>query len=300
MSTDFDSGTQEETTDTDENFASPTRRFIRQFAENRLAFFGLVLLGFLLIVTLLADFIAPYTATQQNSDAVLVGPSLEYPMGTDELGRDIFSRILFGYRIIFSITLGGVAGAFVIGTTIGTAAGYYGGWIDELLMRGVDMLMSFPSLILALTVVAIIGPSSWGVALALCVAYTPIFARVSRSESVSLSNEEFVRGLQVRGMSTRRILTLHIVPNMMGPLTVILTLQLAFGILTTATLSFLGVGIQPPHPSLGVMVSDGSAYLASSWWQSIFPGIAIMLPVIAFNTIGDGLRDTFDPKEARA
>lgn len=300
MSTDFDSGTQEETTGSDENFASPTRRFIRQFAENRLAFFGLALLGFLLIVTLFADIIAPYTATQQNSDAVLVGPSLEHPMGTDELGRDIFSRILFGYRIIFSITLGGVAGAFVLGTTIGTTAGYYGGRIDELLMRGIDMLMSFPSLILALTVVAIIGPSSWGVALALCVAYTPIFARVSRSESVSLRNEEFVRGLQVRGMSNRRILSLHIVPNMMGPLTVILTLQLAFGILTTATLSFLGVGIQPPHPSLGVMVSDGSAYLASAWWQSIFPGIAIMLPVIAFNTIGDGLRDTFDPKEARA
>ncbi len=300
MSTDIDSGTQENSADMKENSPQPIHRFIQQFAENRLAFFGLVLLGFILIVTLLADIVAPYTATQQNSDAVLVGPSLEHPMGTDELGRDIFSRILFGYRIIFSITLGGVAGAFILGTSIGTAAGYYGGWIDELFMRSIDILMSFPSLILALTIVAIIGPSSWGVALALCVAYTPIFARVARSESVSLSNKEFIRGLQVRGMSTRRILAMHMMPNMMGPLTVILTLQLAFGILTTATLSFLGVGIQPPHPSLGVMVSDGSAYIASAWWQSIFPGIAIMLPVIAFNTIGDGLRDTFDPKEGRS
>lgn len=286
--------------DTDEGWLSEsTRRYLIQFANNRLALIGLILLVVLVVLTVLADFIAPYSATEGAGPA-LESPSLDHPMGTDELGRDIFSRVLFGYQIIFSITIGGVAMAFIAGTTIGMTAGYLGKWTDEGLMRGVDVLMSFPSLILALAIVAAVGPSRWGVALALGVAYTPIFARIARSEAVSLRNEPFIQGLKVRGASTPRIMFLHMVPNAMGPITVILTLQLAFGILTTATLSFLGVGVQPPDPSLGVMVSDGAAYIGSEWWQSIFPGIAIMLPVIAFNTIGDGLRDSFDPKEARS
>ncbi|MCU4751463.1 ABC transporter permease [Halobacteria archaeon AArc-curdl1] len=286
-------------TDIEIDEPGPFHEFYEAFSENRIAVFGLGLLAFLIIITLLADFIAPYSATAQNYDAVLEGPSMDHPMGTDELGRDIFSRVLFGYRIIFSITVGGVMMAFTMGTLLGLAAGYYGGWLDEFLMRGVDVLMSFPSLILALALIAAIGPSRWGIALVLGIAYTPIFARVARSESVSLSNEAFIRSLEVRGVSTPRILIAHMFPNVLGPLIVTVTLQLAFGILTTATLSFLGVGVQPPSPSLGLMLADGKDIIGRAWWMSLFPGVAIMLPVIAFNTIGDGLRDTFDPKQVR-
>lgn len=286
-------------TDIEIDESGPFHEFYEAFSENRIAVFGLGLLAFLVVITLLADFIAPYSPTAQNYDAVLEGPSMDHPMGTDELGRDIFSRVLFGYRIIFSITVGGVMMAFATGTLLGLAAGYYGGWLDELLMRSVDVLMSFPSLILALALIAAIGPSRWGIALVLGIAYTPIFARVARSESVSLSNEAFIRSLEVRGVSTPRILIAHMFPNVLGPLIVTVTLQLAFGILTTATLSFLGVGVQPPNPSLGLMLADGKDIIDRAWWMSLFPGIAIMLPVIAFNTIGDGLRDTFDPKQVR-
>jgi peptide/nickel transport system permease protein len=204
---------------------------------------------------------------------------------------------LYGYQTVMTITLGGVMMAFVLGTSIGLTAGYRGGWTDQSIMRGVDVLMAFPSLILALALISALGPSKWGVLLVLGVAYTPIFARVARSEAVSLREEQFVKSLEVRGASQTRIVFRHILPNAVGPLIVTITLQFAFGILTTATLSFLGVGVQPPDPSLGRMLTEGKDYLATAWWYSIFPGLAIMIPVIGFNTIGDGLRDTFDPKQ---
>jgi peptide/nickel transport system permease protein len=249
------------------------------------------------VVTVFAPQIAPYEPRTQNYDAVLEGPSVAHPFGTDNLGRDIFSRVLYGYQTVMTITLSGVLMAFTIGTSIGLMAGYRGGWTDQTVMRAVDVLMAFPSLILALALIAALGPSKWGVALVLGVAYTPIFARVARSEAVSLREEQFVRSLEVRGASQPRIVFRHILPNAVGPLIVTITLQFAFGILTTATLSFLGVGVQPPDPSLGRMLTEGKDYLATAWWYSIFPGLAIMLPVIGFNTIGDGLRDTFDPKQ---
>lgn len=273
------------------------RRFAETFAENKLAVFGLLLILSVAVVTVLAPQIAPYGPREQDYSAVLEGPSADHPFGTDALGRDIFSRVLFGYRTVLTITLAGVMAAFAMGTSIGLLAGYRGGWIDELIMRGVDVLMSFPSLILALALIAAIGPSKWGVALVLAVAYTPIFARVARGEAASISEELFVRGLEVRGASQRRIIFRHLLPNAVGPLTVAVTLQFAFGILTTATLSFLGVGVQPPEPSLGAMLAEGKDFLDTAWWFSIFPGLAIMVPVIGFNTIGDGLRDTLDPRQ---
>lgn len=273
------------------------RRFAETFAENKLALFGLLLILSVAVVTVLAPQIAPYGPREQDYGAVLAGPSADHPFGTDALGRDIFSRVLFGYRTVLTITLFGVVAAFAMGTSIGLLAGYRGGWTDELIMRGVDVLMSFPSLILALALIAALGPSKWGVALVLAVAYTPIFARVARGEAVSISEELFVRGLEVRGASRRRIIFRHILPNAVGPLTVAVTLQFAFGILTTATLSFLGVGVQPPEPSLGSMLAEGKDFLDTAWWYSIFPGLAIMVPVIGFNTIGDGLRDTLDPRQ---
>lgn len=276
---------------------SRLRRLVNEFAENRLAIFGLAVLGLVTVVTVFAPQIAPHPPTEQDYSAVLQSPSLEHPFGTDDLGRDTFSRVLYGYRTILTITVAGVAMATIIGTSFGLVAGYFGNWTDDVIMRAVDVLMSFPSLILALALISAIGPSKWGVALVLGVAYTPIFARVARSESVSMAEEPFIRGLRVRGASHRRIILRHILPNSVGPLIVTVTLQFAFGILTTSTLSFLGVGVQPPNPSLGLMLSDGTDYLEEAWWMSIFPGIAIMLPVIAFNSIGDGLRDTFDPKQ---
>lgn len=272
-------------------------RLVDTFAANKLAVVGLFIIVFIAVVALFAPQIAPYEPRAQNYDAVLAPPSLEHPFGTDDLGRDIFSRVLFGYRTVLTITTAGVTMAFAIGVTFGMLAGYAGRWTDELVMRSVDILMSFPSLILALALIAALGPSKWGVALVLGVAYTPIFARVARSEAVSLREEDFIRSLEVRGAGRARILFRHILPNSVGPLIVAVTLQLAFGILTTATLSFLGVGVQPPDPSLGRMLAEGKDYLDEAWWFSIFPGLAIMLPVIGFNTIGDGLRDTFDPKQ---
>lgn len=284
----------QQTTDRDE---SQLRQFTGSFLENKLAVFGLFLILSIGIVTLFAPQIAPYEPQTQNYDAILEGPSAEHPFGTDDLGRDIFSRVLFGYQTVMTITLGGVMMAFVLGTSIGLTAGYRGGWTDQSIMRAVDVLMAFPSLILALALISALGPSKWGVLLVLGVAYTPIFARVARSEAVSLQKEQFVKSLEVRGASQTRIVFWHILPNAVGPLIVTITLQFAFGILTTATLSFLGVGVQPPDPSLGRMLTEGKDYLATAWWYSIFPGLAIMIPVIGFNTIGDGLRDTFDPKQ---
>jgi peptide/nickel transport system permease protein len=286
-----------QTEDTADRGGSQYRQFAGKFVENKLAVFGLFLIVVVGLVTIFASQIAPHSPTAQNYDAVLEGPSMEHPFGTDDLGRDIFSRVLFGYQTVMTITFTGVVMAFIIGTVIGLTAGYRGGWIDQLLMRSVDVLMAFPSLILALALIAALGPSKWGVALVLGIAYTPIFARVARSEAVSLREEQFIKSLEVRGASQPRIMFRHILPNAVGPLIVAVTLQFAFGILTTATLSFLGVGVQPPDPSLGRMLTNGKDYLNTAWWYSIFPGIAIMIPVIGFNTIGDGLRDTFDPKQ---
>lgn len=276
---------------------SQLRRVVETFTDNKLAVFGLFLIVVIALVAVFAPQLAPYEPRYQDYDAVLVPPSADHPFGTDDLGRDIFTRVLFGYQTVLTITAAGVAMAFSIGVTFGMLAGYAGAWTDELVMRSVDILMSFPSLILALALIAALGPSKWGVALVLGVAYTPIFARVARSEAVSIREEDFIRSLEVRGASRTRIMFRHILPNSVGPLIVAVTLQLAFGILTTATLSFLGVGVQPPDPSLGRMLAEGKDYLDTAWWFSIFPGLAIMLPVIGFNTIGDGLRDTFDPKQ---
>lgn len=281
----------------EERDANPLQKFTARFMDNKLAVFGLELIALIVVVTVFAPVIAPYSPTEQNYDAVQEGPSLAHPFGTDDLGRDIFSRVLFGYRTILTITVTGVLMASAIGTSIGLSAGYFGGRTDDIVMRGVDVLMSFPSLILALALIAAIGPSKWGVALVLGVAYTPIFARVARSEAVSVSEEQFIKSLDVRGASRSRIIFVHLLPNSVGPLIVTITLQFAFGILTTSTLSFLGVGVQPPNPSLGLMLAEGKDYLGEAWWMSIFPGIAIMLPVIGFNVIGDGMRDTFDPKQ---
>ena len=281
----------------EESEAGSLRKFLVRFAENKLALFGMVLMAIIMTITLFAPVIAPYSPTEQNYDAIQESPSMDHPFGTDDLGRDIFSRVLFGYRTILTITFSGVLMAFAIGTSLGLSAGYFGGRADDIVMRSVDVLMSFPSLILALALIAAIGPSTWGVALVLGVAYTPIFARVARSEAISVSEEQYIKSLDVRGASRSRIIFAHLLPNSIGPLIVTVTLQFAFGILTTSTLSFLGVGVQPPNPSLGLMLAEGKDNLDGAWWMSIFPGIAIMLPVIGFNIIGDGMRDTFDPKQ---
>ena len=275
----------------------PLRSFVTRFGENRLALFGFLLVSLVGLVAIFAPEIAPYSPTAQDYSALQEPPSLAHPFGTDDLGRDVFSRVLFGYQTVLTITVTGVLMSFFIGTSFGLLAGYTGRWTDSIVMRGVDVLMSFPSLILALALIAAIGPSKWGVALVLGIAYTPIFARVARSEAVSVREEQFIKSLDVRGASKTRIIFGHVFPNSLGPLIVTVTIQFALGILTTSTLSYLGVGVQPPDPSLGLMLSRGKDYLDVAWWMSIFPGIAIMLPVIGFNLIGDGLRDSFDPRQ---
>lgn len=287
-----------ETTDeSGEDRTHPLRSFVARFSENRLALFGFLLVSLVGLAAIFAPEIAPHSPTAQDYNAIQQSPSLSHPFGTDDLGRDVFSRVLFGYRTVLTITITGVLMSFFIGTSFGLLAGYTGHWTDSIVMRGVDVLMSFPSLILALALIAAIGPSKWGVALVLGIAYTPIFARVARSEAVSVSEQQFIKSLDVRGASKTRIILGHVFPNSLGPLIVTVTIQFAFGILTTSTLSYLGVGVQPPDPSLGLMLSRGKDYLDVAWWMSIFPGVAIMLPVIGFNLIGDGLQDSFDPKQ---
>ncbi len=271
---------------------------VRQFRRNRMALVGLAVMLFLYLVTLLTPLIAPYDPTAQG-DIVLtryLPPSFEHLMGTDKFGRDIFTRVLYGARISLTIGFIAVGLGVLLGGLIGSVAGYFGRWTDTMLMRFTDMMLSFPRLILLIVTIALFEPTIWLVVTVLGLTGWMSVARIVRGEVLTLREREFVQAAKVLGMSDGRIIRRHIIPNTLAPVIVYATLGIGNTILLEAALSFLGLGVQPPTPSWGNMINDGRDSLITAWWISTFPGLAIVFTVVAFNLLGDGLRDALDPR----
>lgn len=254
-------------------------------------------LALIVFVALGADWLAPYGVNDVDVPNALQPPGSAHWFGTDELGRDVLSRVLVAIQASLRVAAVSVGFAAIVGVTIGVVSGYRGGWLDAVLMRVVDVMFAFPVLILALAVVAILGPGVTTTMLAIGIVYTPIFARVARGSTLSVRTEPFVTASQSMGTGNLYILGRHILPNIAGPLVVQTSLSLAFAILAEAALSFLGLGIQPPQPSLGRMIFDSQGFVTLAWWMAVVPGAAIVVTVLAFNLLGDGLRDVLDPKQ---
>ena len=270
----------------------------RRFLRHRLAVGGLALILLLIVLALAARQLAPHDPIRQDLPHALAGPSLEFPLGTDEFGRCILSRILYGARL--SLLVGVIA--TIIGAGAGILCGLAAGYVprfDAPVMRSMDVLLAFPSILLAIAVVAALGPSLVNVMIAVGVRSIPSFARLARSMVLSLKELEFVQGATALGASHARVLFRHILPNSVSPLLVFSSMQIATAILLAAILSFLGLGVQPPTPEWGKMVSDGRAYLMEAPHVSLFPGLAIFVAVMGFNCLGDGLRDALDPRVGR-
>jgi len=269
-----------------------------EFKKNRLAVLGLYLMAVLTLATLLAPYLTPYQPDAFSDIAATrhLPPSFEHLMGTDRFGRDVFTRVLYGARVSLSIGFVSVAIAISLGTLVGAASGFFGGAVDAVLMRFVDMLISFPRLVLLIAIIALFEPSISLVIIVLGLTLWPSTARIVRSEVLSLREREFVLAAHALGLSAPRIIFRHIVPNVMGPVIVAATLGIGNIILIEAGLSFLGMSVPPPTASWGNIIDGGREYLVQAWWVSTFPGLAIVVTVIAFNLIGDGLRDAFDPR----
>jgi peptide/nickel transport system permease protein len=270
----------------------------RRFRKNRLAMIGLVIMGFIYLVTLMGPYLAPYDPNAQE-DIVrtrYLAPSAEHPMGTDKFGRDILSRVIYGARISLSIGFIAVAISVTLGTLVGAVAGYFGGWVDNVAMRLVDLLISFPRLVLLLAVIALFQPSIFLIIAVLGVTGWMGTSRIVRGQFLSLREQEFVQATEALGYGSGRIIFRHILPNAMAPIIVVATLGIGNTILTEAALSFLGLGVQPPTASWGSMVSDGKDALINAWWIATFPGLAIVLTVVCFNLLGDAARDALDPR----
>jgi peptide/nickel transport system permease protein len=270
----------------------------REFRKNRLAVVGLYLMLALYLTTLLGAYLTPYDPNLIQDIAATrhLPPSLDHWMGTDKFGRDVLTRALYGARISLSIGFIAVAIAVTLGTAVGAVSGYFGGWVDTLLMRFVDVLISFPRLVLLIAIIALFKPSILLVIVVLGLTLWPSTARIVRGEVLSLREREFIQAAHALGLSAPRIILRHIVPNVMGPVIVAATLGLGNIILIEAGLSFLGMSVQPPTPTWGNMIEDGREFLVQAWWAATFPGLAIVVTVVAFNLVGDGLRDALDPR----
>lgn len=243
-----------------------------------------------------ADVIAPNGYDDQDLLARLKPPSNEHWMGTDQLGRSIFDRIVWGARISLMVGIVATAISLVLGTALGLVSGYYGGWVDRIIMGVMEVLLAFPGILLAIAVVSIFGPGLNNVMLAVGIAHVPQFARMARGATLSAKAMDFVEAERAIGASNARILWVHILPNIVGPIVVLSTLSVGTSILSAAGLSFLGLGAQPPVPDWGGMISQGRQFLRTAWWVGVFPGLAILVTVLGFNLLGDGLRDALDPR----
>ncbi len=264
--------------------------------QNRLALAGLVLILIFLLMAVFAPLIAPYDPYRIDENAVLSPPSAEHPLGTDSFGRDVLSRMVYGARISFKVELISVGIALAAGVLIGAAAGYYGRWVNAALSRVIDVLFSFPDILLALVIMAVLGASLTNVMIAIGIVYTPMFARITRGAVLEIKGSLFIDAARVLGAGRLTILRRHILPNVMAPIIVQTTLSLAFAILAEAALSFIGLGVEPDTPSWGIMLNEGKNWMEAAWWIAVFPGAAITLAVLGFNVLGDGLRDALDPR----
>lgn len=267
--------------------------------ENKLALTGIIVIGLLVITAVFAPLLAPHNPNAQCLSQALKGPSLEYPCGTDEFGRCIFSRIIFGAQISLEIGLAVTAVSAVVGVALGLAAGFYGGVLDEVIMRIVDIFLAFPGLILALVVAGLLGPGVSNVMLALALVGWMGYARVVRGTVLVEKEKEFIETARSLGASDFYIMFRHLLPNVIAPVIVMASVGIGYAILAAAGLSFLGLGAQPPTPVWGTMLSDGKTYLQTAPHLTVFPGLAILLTVLAFNFLGDGLRDLLDPRLKR-
>lgn len=273
---------------------------LRRFLANRLAVFGAVILTVFGLLALLAPVISPYDPAQASFTDLRSAPSAGHYFGTDELGRDTLARVLYGARVSLSAGLVSVALAMVSGTFFGLIAGYFRGWADEVIMRVVDAMLALPFLLLAITLAAILGPSLRNTMLAIAIVTAPAFARVARGEVLAQREREYVQAAQALGASSSRTVLRHLLPNISGPLIVQTSLAIATALPAESSLSFLGLGVQPPTPSWGSMLNTARGYLAEAPWMAIFPGLAIFLTVLAFNLVGDGLREAFDPRAGKS
>ena len=277
--------------------AAPVRRFtVLRRAAARV---GLAVTLAFLALTVLAPLLAPYDPYDQDLSSALSPPSLAHLFGADQYGRDMLSRVLYGTRTALLAVLVADGLALVVGCTLGLVAGFFGGWAEAAIMRGVDMLLAFPYLLLALIIVAALGPGLTNSMIAIGVVYTPQYARLIRGQVLAIRKADYVRAARALGASRTRLVLRHVLPNSFASILVMATLQAGSVVVETAGLSFLGLGAQPPSPDWGALLADGQSYFLTAWWIATFPGLAIFLLVLGFNLLGDALRDAFDPRRSQ-
>jgi peptide/nickel transport system permease protein len=264
--------------------------------RNRLALFGLTVLVLLAAMTILAPWVAPYDPTKMDYNNLVAPPGSVHLFGTDDLGRDILSRVIWGGRESLHVAVIAILISLTGGLVLGLISGYYGGIVETLIMRVADVFLAFPSILLMLSIVAVLGPSLTTVLIALAISQIPAYTRIVRASVLGAKNLEYVTAARVVGTSNRRIMSRHILPNIVSPLIVYSTVMLGGMIYVTTGLSYIGLGAQPPSPEWGAMLNYGRVYLREAWWMSVFPGAAIFVAVLSVNLLGDGLRDALDPK----
>ena len=269
------------------------KRLIRKFTRKRIIIYGSVL-AVLVVLSLFAPYFAPYDPIQISMEG-RKSPNVDHIFGTDRLGRDILSRIIYGTKYSLSIGIISVSIGLIFGTTMGVLSAYYGGLIDTIIMRFIDALLAFPGILLALVVIAVLGPGLFNVMLAVGISTVPEYARLARGKVLSVMQLEYIEAIHSIGGSNIRVILKHILPNISAPITILATLQVGNAILVGSGLSFLGMGAQPPTPEWGLMTAEGRNFMSQAWWISTFPGIAILITVISINQFGDGLREAIDP-----
>jgi peptide/nickel transport system permease protein len=270
-------------------------RFWRRLRRERKAFLGLIFVVFLVLIAAVGPSIVPYDPLADDYE-LFEGPSWSHPFGTDSFGRDLLSRVIAGTRISISAGLLAAFSAMVVGVLLGLIAGYYGGWIDSMIMRFIDLLWAFPVIILAVAMVAVLGAGFSNVVIAIALAYVDDFARIVRAEVLSLREEDYTTAARSIGASNKRIMFAHILPNIAAPIIVQATFAVGLGILAESALTFIGLGVSPDTPTWGLSLNEGRDFVREAWWISVCPGLAIVLTVLALNLFGDGLRDTLDVK----
>ncbi|MBW2091870.1 MAG: ABC transporter permease [Deltaproteobacteria bacterium] len=273
-----------------------TQDFIQRFMANKLALLGGAIVLALFAISFLAPWMAPHDPDFIDVKAILMGPSSNHLFGTDHLGRDVLSRMIWGSRISLKVGFVAVGIATLLGVVLGAIAGYYGGVIDAVIMRFVDLMLCFPAFFLILAVIAILEPSIWNIMIVIGVTGWMGVARLVRAEFLTLKTREFVQAARILGASDIRIIFVHILPNALAPVLVSATLGVAGAILTESALSFLGIGVQPPTPSWGNILTAGKDNISIAWWLSLYPGLAILITVLGYNLLGEGIRDALDPR----
>ena len=272
---------------------------IRRLVRKPGAFAGLLVIALFVLIAIFAPVIAPYSPTKLIYTAIQQPPTVHHLFGTDNLGRDVLSRVIYGARISMEVGVIAVAIAMTIGSLLGLFAGFLGGWADTVIMRSMDIMLAFPGILLAIAIVAILGPSLANTMIAVGISAIPVYARTVRSAALTVLGNDYIQAARALGASPLRVAFRYVLPNVTAPITVLATVGIATSILTAAGLSYLGLGAQPPTPEWGAMLSEARAYLRDAWWMATFPGFAIMLVVMAFNLLGDGLRDIWDPRLRR-